>query len=206
MTIEWHELALYALAYAMMVAAPGPFAAAIAARSAAFGFRSGLALAVGTWFGEKVWMLAAIFGLGVIAATYGPLLVILKYIGAAWLIWLGLKLLFGSSGVITAEVKAVDEPFSRGVLTGAFINLGNPKDALFFMVLFPSFFGTDALSWIDAVVIIAVSTPIGLGLDLMYAVLGARARSLLGGTSLARKIDRGSGGVLAGAGVAIAAT
>ena len=204
MTIEWHELALYALAYATMVAAPGPFAAAIAARSAAFGFRSGLALAVGTWFGEKVWMLAAIFGLGVIAATYGELLVVLKFIGAAWLIWMGLKLVFGKSGVITAEVKTVDEPFMRGVLTGAFINLGNPKDALFFMVLFPSFFGAGALGWIDALVIIAVSTPIGLGIDLMYAVLGSKARAVLGGTRLGARVDKATGGVLAGAGVAIA--
>ena len=206
MSIEWHQLAFYALAYAMMVAAPGPFAAALAARSAAFGFRSGVSLAIGTWFGEKVWMLAAIFGLGVIAASYADLLVILKYAGAAWLIWLGLQLIFGKSAVITAEGPIREEPFWRGVMTGAAINLGNPKDALFFMVLFPGFFSIEALNWVDAVVIILVSTPIGLGLDLMYAGLGTKARTLLGGSRLARRVDQTTGGVLAGAGVAIAAS
>ena len=205
MTIEWYQLALYALAYAMMVAAPGPFAAAVAARSAAFGFRSGVALAVGTWFGEKVWMLAAMFGLAVVAATYSDALVVLRYIGAAWLIWLGLKLVFGTSGIIQAETETRREPFWRGVATGAMINLGNPKDALFFMVLFPGFFDIAALTWVDALIIIAVSTPIGFGFDLAYAWAGTRARALLGGTRLARRVDQATGGVLAGAGVAIAA-
>ena len=130
MTIEWYQLALYAVAYAMMVAAPGPFAAAIAARSAAFGFRAGLSLAIGTWFGEKVWMLAAMFGLAAIAVAWADVLFVLKIIGAGWLIWLGLQL--------------------------------------------------------------------------MYAVLGERAGALLSGTPLARRIDQATGGVLAGAGTAIA--
>ena len=205
MTIEWYQLALYCLAYAMMVAAPGPFAAAIAARSAAFGMRSGVALAVGTWFGEKVWMLAAMFGLAIVTAAYSDALVVLRYAGAAWLVWLGVKLLFGSSGIIEAEAETRKEPFWKGVATGAMINLGNPKDALFFMVLFPGFFDITAFTWVDAVVIIAVSTPIGFGLDLAYAWAGTRARAMLGGTPLARRVDQVTGGVLTGAGVAIAA-
>ena len=204
MTVEWHQLALYCLAYAMMVAAPGPFAAVIAARSAAFGFPAGLSLAIGTWFGEKVWMLAAMFGLATIAAAWADALLVLKLIGAGWLIWLGLKLVFGTSAVISNPTETRREPFWRGVTTGALINLGNPKDALFFMVLFPGFFDVSVMTWVDALIIIAVSTPIGLGLDLMYALLGQRARSLLGGTRLARRVDQTTGGVLAGAGVAIA--
>ena len=54
MTIEWHQLALYALAYAVMVVSPGPFVAAIAARSAAFGFKSGVSMAIGAWLAEKI--------------------------------------------------------------------------------------------------------------------------------------------------------
>ena len=206
MTIEWYQLALYALAYSLMVAAPGPFAAAIAARSAAFGFKAGLSLAIGTWFGEKVWMLAAMFGLAAIAASYAPVLVVLKYAGAAWLIWLGLQLLFGKSGIVTPGAETKNEPFWGGVATGAFINLGNPKDAIFFMVLFPGFFDVTVFTWVDALLIIAVSTPIGLGFDLMYAVLGAQARKVLGGTRLGYRIDKATGGLLTGAGVAVAAS
>ena len=84
------------------------------------------------------------------------------------------------------------------------INLGNPKAALFFMALFPGFFDVAAMTWIDALVIIVASAPIGLGSDLSYAWLAARARALLADGPVARRVDLATGGVLVGAGVAIA--
>ncbi|MFK7942828.1 MAG: LysE family translocator [Paracoccaceae bacterium] len=206
MTIEWHQLALYALAYAVMVVSPGPFVAAIAARSAAFGFQAGISMAFGAWVAEKIWILAAIFGLALIAAHYGAILIVLKFVGAGWLIWLGYKLLSGRAGVMTPNGLVKPEPFWRGVLTGFLINIGNPKAALFFMALFPGFFDIAAMGWLDALVILAVSTPIGLGSDLTYAWGAAKARALLSNSRTARRIDQATGGVLAGAGVAIAAS
>ena len=85
------------------------------------------------------------------------------------------------------------------------INLGNPKAALFFMALFPGFFDVSAMNWIDAFVIVLASAPIGLGSDLSYAWLAARARALLSDGPLARRVDLATGGVLVGAGVTIAA-
>lgn len=205
MTIEWHQLALYAMAYFIMVVSPGPFVAAIAARSAAFGFKAGISMALGAWLAEKIWVLAAIFGLALIAQHYASILIVLKFAGAIWLIWLGVKLLMGRSGVIRAEIEARPDPFWKGFSTGLMINLGNPKAALFFMALFPGFFDVAQMTWIDAVVIIAVSAPIGLGSDLTYAFLATRARALLAEGPVARRVDMATGGVLVGAGVAIAA-
>ncbi|MEM1299932.1 MAG: LysE family translocator [Pseudomonadota bacterium] len=206
MTIEWHQLALYALAYAVMVVSPGPFVAAIAARSAAFGFNAGVSMAVGAWLAEKIWILAAIFGLALIAAHYASILIVLKFVGAGWLIWLGWKLISGRSGVLASDEMVAREPFWRGVGTGFLINIGNPKAALFFMALFPGFFDVAAMTWVDAVLILAVSTPIGLGSDLTYAWAAAKARAMLKNARIARRIDQTTGGILAGAGVAIAAS
>ena len=205
MTIEWHQLAFYLLAYFVMVVSPGPFVAAIAARSAAFGFKSGISMAIGAFLAEKVWIIAAIFGLALIAQHYASILIVLKFAGAAWLIWLGAKLVLGRSGIITASVESKPEPFWKGVTTGAMINLGNPKAALFFMALFPGFFDVSAMTWVDALVIILASAPVGLGSDLSYAWLAARARALLADGPVARRVDLATGGVLVGAGVAIAA-
>ena len=205
MTIELHQLALYLLAYFVMVVSPGPFVAAIAARSAAFGFKAGISMAIGAFLAEKVWILAAIFGLALIAQHYASILIVLKFAGAAWLIWIGAKLVLGRSGIITASVKPKPEPFWRGLSTGAMINLGNPKAALFFMALFPGFFDVSAMNWIDAFVIVLASAPIGLGSDLSYAWLAARARALLSDGPLARRVDLATGGVLVWAGVTIAA-
>lgn len=206
MTIEWHQLAFYALAYAVMVVSPGPFVAAIAARSAAFGFKAGVSMALGAFIAEKIWILTAIFGLALIAAHYASILVVLKFVGAAWLIWLGFKLIAGRSGVMTPDGTIKAEPFWRGVTTGFLINIGNPKAALFFMALFPGFFDMTALTWVDALIIIAVSAPIGFGSDLGYAWLASKARRMLGQGKTARRIDQATGGVLTGAGVAIAAS
>ena len=205
MTIEWHQLAFYVMAYFVMVVSPGPFVAAIAARSAAFGFQSGISMAIGAFLAEKVWILAAIFGLALIAQHYASILIVLKFAGAAWLIWLGAKLVLGRSGIIAANVETRREPFWKGVTTGAMINLGNPKAALFFMALFPGFFDVAAMTWVDALVIILVSAPVGLCSDLSYAWLAARARALLADGPVARRVDLATGGVLVGAGVAIAA-
>lgn len=204
MTIEWYQLLLYAGAYAVMVVSPGPFVAAIAARSAAFGFQSGISMAFGAFLAEKVWILAAIFGLALIATHYAEILIVLKFAGAAWLIWLGGKLIFGRSAVMQAEEGLTPEPFWRGLATGAMINLGNPKAALFFMALFPGFFDVAAMTWVDALLIIIVSAPIGLGSDLCYAWLASRARRMLSNTRTARRIDQATGGILCGAGTAIA--
>ena len=206
MVVEAHQLALYAMAYFVMVASPGPFVAAIAARSAAFGFPAGVSMAVGGWIAEKVWIVAAIFGLALIAAHYASILIVLKFVGAAWLIWLGIKLIVGRSGVFGENTTVKREPFWRGVLTGFFINMGNPKAALFFMALFPGFFDVAAMGWIDALAIIAVSAPIGLASDSAYAWQAARARRMLAEGRTAERIDRATGGVLAGAGAAIAMT
>jgi threonine/homoserine/homoserine lactone efflux protein len=203
-TIEWYQLLLYAGAYAIMVVSPGPFVAAIAARSAAFGFQSGISMAIGAFIAEKIWILVAIFGLALIAAHYADILIVLKFVGAAWLIWLGLKLIFGKSGVMTEDGSLKPEPFWKGVATGWLINMGNPKAALFFMALFPGFFDVAAMTWADALLIIVVSAPIGLGSDLTYAWAASTARKMLSNARTAKRIDQATGGVLAGAGVAIA--
>lgn len=206
MTIEWHQLALYAFAYWIMVISPGPFVAAIAARSAAFGFKAGISMAIGAWVAEKIWVIAAIFGLALIAQHYASILTVLKFAGAALLIWMGVRLIIGRTGVMTPGALVTREPFWKGFSTGLMINLGNPKAALFFMALFPGFFDVSQMTWVDAVLIIAVSAPIGLGSDMAYAWAASKARAMLSNTRTARRVDQATGGVLSGAGVAIAST
>jgi threonine/homoserine/homoserine lactone efflux protein len=206
MTITPEQLALFAAAMFVMVASPRPFIAAVAARSAALGFHAGAAMAAGASLAEVVWITAAILGLSVIAATHAELLVVLKYVGVAWLLWIGLRLLTARKSLVAPEGAVRREPIWRGVLTGMLLNLGNPKAALFYMALFPGFFDVARLTAWDGFAILAVALPVGLRCDLSYAWAAARARRLLADTHVARRIDRISGGVLCGAGAAIAAS
>ncbi|MEO1315946.1 MAG: LysE family translocator, partial [Pseudomonadota bacterium] len=144
-------------------------------------------------------------GLGAIAAAHAWALDILRYVGAAWLIWIGLNLVFGRHGLIKAGPVRREPPW-RGFVTGALLNIGNPKAAIFYMTLFPGFFDVANLTVWDAVLIFAVATPIGLSGDLFYAWGADRLRARLSNPRTIATVDRATGGVLVGAGTAIAAS
>jgi len=203
MTIEVSQLALFLLAFAVMVVTPGPFVAAIAARSAACGFRSGFAMAAGASAAEVVYVGLAIFGLAALAETHAWALELLKYVGAAWLIWLGWGLLSGRAQTFSGGEMPPPGPASRSFLNGLLINLGNPKAALFYAAIFPGFFDMTRIGWIDALVILAFTVPVGLASDLAYAGAASRARTLLRSHRALTRLNRGTGGVLMGAGVVI---
>lgn len=206
-TIELHQLALFAVAFAVMVVSPGPFVAAIAARSAAFGFRNGFMMALGACLAECVYVGLAVFGLAALAATHSWALETLRWVGAAWLIWIGWTLLTSRASVVQAEGGEPQNPSSaRAFWVGALINLGNPKAALFYMAIFPGFFDMTALGVWDAVAILAVTLPIGLLFDSSYAYAGAKARTLLKNEKSVQRVNRATGGVMIGAGAVIAAS
>ncbi len=207
MTVTLHQLVLFALAFSVAIASPGPLVAAIVARSMAFGFPSGAAMAAGAVIGDTVFALTAMFGLAALALWFDVAIVALKYIGAAWLIWLGV-------GLLRAPAQPLREPgaaprsdsLRRAFLSAALIGLGNPKAALFYLAVFPGFFDVTRLGALDALAILAVILPILVGGNLLWAAFGARAGRLLTSTRRMRAVNRVSGGVLAGAGVAIAAS
>ncbi|MEL6765691.1 MAG: LysE family translocator [Pseudomonadota bacterium] len=204
-TVTALELAFFAGAMAVLVYSPGPLTAAVSARAAAFGFRSGALMAIGAMAGESVWIATALLGLGAIAAAHAWALDILRYVGAAWLIWIGLNLVFGRHGLIKAGPVRREAPW-RGFVTGALLNIGNPKAAIFYMTLFPGFFDIANLTAWDAVLIFTVATPIGLSGDLFYAWGADRLRARLSNPRTIATVDRATGGVLVGAGTAIAAS
>ena len=206
MSIEPHQLALFLVAFFVMVATPGPFVAAIAARSAAHGFRSGFAMAAGASSAEIVYVSLAIAGLAALAEAHGWALEILKYIGAAWLAWIGWGLLTGRAETFAGGEAPPPGPAWRAFLSGLLINLGNPKAALFYAAIFPGFFDMARIGWLDALVIVAFTLPIGLASDLAYAGAASRARTLLRSPRALARMNRATGGVMVGAGATIAAS
>jgi threonine/homoserine/homoserine lactone efflux protein len=199
------DLALFAAAFAVAIASPGPFAAALVARGMAFGFPSAAGMAVGGLAGDLAFASIALFGLALIAVWADLLIAVLRYAGAAWLIWLGLRLLTarGAGFDIAASGR---RGFGRGVLAGATLGLGNPKAALFYAAVFPGFFVIETLTASQVAAIYAVIVAILLCGHLLWASTAARAGRWLGSTKAVTAANRVSGGVLAGAGIAIAAS
>lgn len=148
-----HDLPLFVLAGLLLNITPGPDMAYIAARGAAGGFRAGAAATLGITAGCVVHTLAAAAGLSVLLATSATAFSIVKWCGAAFLLYTGVRLLM-SSLAREAEGNAMAEPrpllatlsAARIFREGLLINVLNPKVALFFVAFLPQFIEADAPS------------------------------------------------------------
>lgn len=200
------ELGLFAAAFAVAIATPGPFAAALVARGVAFGFPSAAGMALGGLVGDLAFATVALFGLALLAELFDGALIMLRYLGAAWLVWLGLRLLTARMPRDGAPAPARRAGVLQGFLSGSIIGLGNPKAALFYAAVFPGFFDIPRLTGWDIATIYATIIGIVLIGNMGWALAAARAGRLMRSPVAVRRVNRVSGGVLAGTGAVIAAT
>jgi threonine/homoserine/homoserine lactone efflux protein len=142
-----HDLALFVAAGLLLNVTPGPDMAYIAARSAAGGFRDGVAATFGITAGCVVHTLAAALGLSALLATSSAAFAVVKWCGAAYLLYVGVRLLIGSarSSDSSGEAHIVRPAPAWKIFREAFIiNVFNPKVALFFLAFLPQFIAADA--------------------------------------------------------------
>ena len=195
----------FAGAFFVFAASPGPDNMTIVARTISSGAASGIAYGAGTVVGILIFLMLAAFGLSIIAAKMAIVMTVLRYGGAAYLIWMGIRL--WTAVPVVPELQPVSG--RRGLLTifatGVALNLGNPKMPLFYVALLPNVVGaslTSAHLGILVAVIMAVEIVVIGG----HVVLAGRARNLLRTPRIVRRVNRAAGGVMIGAGVAVVAT
>ena len=198
-------LILFATALFVAAASPGPGIAAIVARvlgrglSGAFAFTAGLAL------GDVVWLTVAILGLAMVAQTFQGVFLAIKYAGVAYLLYLAWKL--WTAPVQSRDVAAdtSDAASVRLFLGGLAVTLGNPKVMVFYLALLPSIIDLHAvtiLGWIELSLVVLSVLAVVFG---AYTLLAARTRRLFTSAQSVRMINRGTGAMMAGAALAIAA-
>jgi threonine/homoserine/homoserine lactone efflux protein len=137
------NLTLFIISGLLLNMAPGPDSLLIMSRSAAQGWRAGSAAALGIGAGTFVHILAAALGLSAVLATSSTAFAVVKYVGAAYLLYVGITLLLTKS---KATSEATDEPtplpllsYRRIFLQGFLTNILNPKVAVFFLAFVPQF-------------------------------------------------------------------
>lgn len=133
------NLGLFVSAALVLLVIPGPAVLYIFARSVAQGRMAGLVSIVGIHTATIVHVIAAALGLSAILASSALAFSIIKYAGAAYLIWLGLKKIFGRSEPADADIKLKRHGYWRLFRDGFIVNLLNPKTALFFLAFLPQF-------------------------------------------------------------------
>lgn len=131
-------LALFALASLALLAIPGPVVLYTVARSLQGGRRAGFASCGGVALGDFVHVLAAAVGLSALLLSSALAFQIVKFAGAAYLIFLGIKTLLdrsGDAGLPDAAPRPRSQVFRQGIVVAAL----NPKTALFFLAFLPQF-------------------------------------------------------------------
>lgn len=176
----------------------------VSARSAAFGFIHGVFTTLGIVLGDIVLILIAILGVALLARTMGPLFAMVKYLGAAYLIWLGIML--WRSRATTSEAESVTgSTLISSFMTGLLITLGDQKAVLFYLGFFPAFFDLSTISYIDTGIVIAIATVSIIVPKLIYAYFAGKT-SLLKSSRVYRGINMLAAGILIAVGVFIIVT
>ncbi len=203
--MDMTTLIAFAAAFFVFAASPGPDNMTIVARTITHGAPSGIAYGLGTVAGILIFLTLAAFGLSLIAQKMGVAMTVLRYGGAAYLIWMGVKM--WTAPAVVPQLQPVSE---RGgllsiFLTGFVLNLGNPKMPLFYVALLPNIVGAsltvDHLAALAAVILCVEVVVIG-----GHVLLAVRARKLLRSERIVRRVNRVAGGVMIGSGVAVAAS
>ena len=178
-------LAAYLVAAAVLVFIPGPGTAWIVAQSAAGGTARGIQAAFGLETATLIHALAAGLGLSALLATSAMAFEVLKYAGAAYLIWLGIKAWRGTPAAAAAAVAAAPLPVSarQANLRSGMTGIINTKEALFFLAFLPQFVHPErGMVWLQFLVLGALLSLIGMCNSLMLSVaVGRFGRRFAGG-------------------------
>jgi threonine/homoserine/homoserine lactone efflux protein len=139
------SLTVFILAALALLLMPGPAVLYIIARSVDQGRTAGLVSVVGVGLGSMVHVAAAALGLSALLVQSAVAFRIVKYLGAAYLVYLGIRRLLGKDDV-TPESGNADRPMQRVFVQGIWVNILNPKTALFFFAFLPQFVNVGGVS------------------------------------------------------------
>lgn len=202
--------ALFVVAALVMLIVPGPSVLYIVARSVEGGRTAGLVSVLGVQTGALVHIAFATVGLSAILASSAVAFSVVKWLGAAYLVWLGLRRIFGreeEEDGVAVEPERLSRVFSQGVI----VNTLNPKTALFFLAFLPQFVDPSrGAAWVQILLLGATFVILALCSDGLYALISGTAggwlRRKMEGADFRRGQRYVSGGVLVALGAVAAAS
>jgi threonine/homoserine/homoserine lactone efflux protein len=194
-----HWLAFVA-ASAVLLAIPGPTVLLVVSYALGYGRKSATAIVAGVALGDLTAMTASMLGLGAVLAASATLFTILRWIGGAYLIWLGVRL--WRAPVQTAEVRELPRVGASRMLAHSYtVTALNPKSIVFFVAFVPQFLDPGR-SFLSQVVVLEATFVILATLNAtLYALLAATARRTMRQPRVQRAVNRTGGSLLIGAGL-----
>lgn len=187
----WHQVGLFTVVFAVSAALPGPDTMLLFSCALGSGARSAVPVALGLTVGKLVLLTAAVAGVTAAAAALGPVFIILKLAGSAYVLWLAVKLWRRAGHANEPELDASSSRLAiagsgwRGVGLGAVLTASNPQALLFYIAVLPSVLGSERVAAeqylllclaLVAVMAATATGYIGLATRLRFALSQSRRR------------------------------
>lgn len=164
---------------------------------------------LGNLAGNLLMALVSVLGLGAVLAASGVVFNIIKWMGALYLVYIGVTLIFERDSIRDShaeQVSRIKSPKNRSrlFLDGFLIAVGNPKGILFFTALFPQFIHVHQASLSTFMIVFITLGIVAFGCYMIYALFGVKLNRLFLMPSFRKLFNRISGSVLIGTGLAVA--
>ena len=204
--VDSSKLALFLTAALLLAVAPGPGMLYVLARSLAGGRREGVLSALGTFVGGMVHVLAAAAGVSVVLARSAVAFATVKYAGAVYLCFLGVRMILAAwrdkDELPTAALPPPRNPFWQGIATEVL----NPKTALFFLSFIPQFVNREAGHvFAQFLALGAVSVTLNTSADLVVTMFAGPLGNRIRSSARFRRAQRtATGGIMIGLGTYLA--
>ena len=181
---------------------PGPGNVALVASTGRGGIKAGLSCTVGVMVADQVLMWAAVAGLSAMLLALPTLFSAVQWLGAAYLVWMGLRMVLSKPNAIAAMSFASHHFFMRGFC----VTMLNPKAIMFYMAFFPLFLKDKDHASLQTFATMAVTVA---ALTLLYGVVGACVTQMMAGRlranpRIGRALEKLAGVALIGFGVRLA--
>jgi threonine/homoserine/homoserine lactone efflux protein len=194
----------FAAASAILVLIPGPTVLLVVSYALGQGWRAALPTAIGVALGDFTAMSLSMLGLGALLQASATLYLGLKWLGAAYLVWLGIGL-WRAGGRFEVAPREAETRSSTMMLHAWFVTALNPKSLTFFIAFLPQFMDQQGDFWLQMLVFESTFLVLAFANALFYALTASRARDVMGSPRAIRLFNRSGALLLVGAGLAAVA-
>lgn len=188
-------LLAFTVAYAIAVLVPGPGVAAVVARALGGGFLGAFPMVLGILAGDLVYFVFAVFGLAAIATYFSPIFVVVRWAGAAYLLFIAYKFWTAQPG--SEQMKPKNEGRWKTFLAGFSLTMGNPKTIVFYLAILPTVIPLNQMNLIAfaelTFIVIVVMLVIGCG----YAWLASAARDMFKSSKALDRLNKTAAAMMA---------
>ena len=193
--------AAFAAASAVLLIIPGPTILLVVSYALGQGLRTALPMAAGVALGDFTAMTLSMLGIGALLMASATVFTVLKWIGAAYLIYLGIKL-FRAGGTLDARPRTERDPAGRMLVHAWLVTALNPKSITFFVAFLPQFIDRGANFPLQMLVFETTFLVLAFLNAFGYALVAARAGRVVSNPRAVGAFNKAGGTLLVGAGIA----